>query len=222
MLASEYVAVALIGYLLGAIPFGILVSKVARGIDVRMFGSGKTGTTNVIRTAGGRAGAVTMILDLAKASAAVLIAWAVVPIHTAQVVAALAAIIGHIWSVYIKFQGGRGVATYVGSILAMNWLVGLCTAIIILGTARLTRYMSLGSIVGIVASFLAMLALMITESRPAVPFLTIVPAVQVVFCGVAACVILIQHRDNVQRLLTGTERKLGDGADSKRGRTSES
>lgn len=75
MLALEYVAVALIGYLLGAIPFGILVSKVARGIDVRMFGSGKTGTANVIRTAGGRAGAVTMILDLAKASAAVLIAW---------------------------------------------------------------------------------------------------------------------------------------------------
>jgi glycerol-3-phosphate acyltransferase PlsY len=209
MLALEYVAVALIGYLLGAIPFGILVSKVARGIDVRMFGSGKTGTTNVIRTAGGRAGAVTMILDLAKASAAVLIAWVFVPNHTAQVVAALAAIIGHIWSVYIKFQ-------------AMHWLVGLCTAIIILGTARLTRYMSLGSIVGIVASFLAMLALMITKSRPAVPFLTIVPAVQVVFCGVAACVILIQHRDNVQRLLTGTERKLGDGADSKRGRTMES
>ena len=210
MLALEYVAVALIGYLLGAIPFGILVSKVARGIDVRMFGSGKTGTANVIRTAGGRAGAVTMILDLAKASAAVLIAWVIVPNHTAQVVAALAAIIGHIWSVYIKFKGGRGVATYVGSLLAMHWLVGLCTAIIILGTARLTRYMSLGSIVGIVASFLAMLALMITDSRPAVPFLTIVQAVQVLFCGLAAGVILIQHRENVRRLLTGTERKLGE------------
>ena len=210
MLALEYVSVALIGYLLGAIPFGILVSKAARGIDVRMFGSGKTGTANVIRTAGGRAGAVTMILDLSKASAAVLIAWVIVPNHTAQVVAALAAIMGHIWSVYIKFKGGRGVATYVGSLLAMNWLVGLCTAIIILGTARLTRYMSLGSILGIVASFLAMLALMIWGSRPPVIYLTIVPAVQVLFCGLAAGVILIQHRDNVRRLLTGTERKLGE------------
>jgi hypothetical protein len=104
------IAVALIGYLMGSIPFGILVSKVARGIDVRMFGSGKTGTANVIRTAGGRAGAVTMMLDLSKASAAVLISWAIVPSHTAQVVAALAAIMGHIWSVYIKFHGGRGVA----------------------------------------------------------------------------------------------------------------
>ncbi len=210
MLALKYVAVALIGYLLGAIPFGIMVTRVARGIDVRTFGSGKTGTTNVLRIAGGRAGAVTMILDLTKASAAVLIAWAVVPTHTAQVVAALAAIIGHIWSVYIKFQGGRGVATYVGSLLAMNWLVGLITAVLILGTARLTRYMSLGSIVGIVVSFLAMLGLMITGWRPAVPFLMPVPAVQVVFCGVAALIILFQHRDNVQRLLSGTERKLGD------------
>ena len=211
MLAFEYVAVALIGYLLGSIPFGILVSKVARGIDVRMFGSGKTGTANVIRAAGGRAGAVTMMLDLSKASAAVLIAWAIVPTHTAQVVAALAAIMGHIWSVYIKFHGGRGVATYVGSLLAMNWLVGLCTAIIILGIAWLSRYMSLGSIVGIVASFLAMLALMIMESRPPVIYLTVVPLVQVLFCGLAAGIILIQHRDNVQRLLNGTERKLGGG-----------
>jgi glycerol-3-phosphate acyltransferase PlsY len=215
MLAFKYVAVALIGYLMGSIPFGILVSKVARGIDVRMFGSGKTGTANVIRTAGGRAGAVTMILDLSKASAAVLIAWVIVPNHTAQVVAALAAIMGHIWSVYIKFKGGRGVATYVGSLLAMNWLVGLCTAIIILGTARLTRYMSLGSILGIVASFIAMLGLMIWGSRPPVIYLTVVPAVQVLFCGVAAGIILIQHRDNVQRLLNGTERKLGDGPSAK-------
>jgi glycerol-3-phosphate acyltransferase PlsY len=211
MLAFEYVAVALIGYLLGSIPFGILVSKVARGIDVRMFGSGKTGTANVIRAAGGRAGAVTMMLDLSKASAAVLIAWAIVPTHAAQVVAALAAIMGHIWSVYIKFHGGRGVATYVGSLLAMNWLVGLCTAIIILGIAWLSRYMSLGSIVGIVASFLAMMALMIMGSRPPVIYLTVVPSVQVLFCGLAAGIILIQHRDNVQRLLDGTERKLGGG-----------
>ena len=209
MLALEYFAVALIGYLLGSIPFGILVSKVARGIDIRMFGSGKTGTANVIRTAGGRAGAVTMMLDLSKASAAVLIAWAIVPTHTAQVVAALAAIMGHIWSVYIRFHGGRGVATYVGALLAMNWLVGLCTAALILGIARLTRYMSLGSIIGIVASFLTMLALMIWGSRPPVIYLTVVPVVQVIFCGLAAVIVLIQHRDNVQRLLTGTERKLG-------------
>lgn len=211
MLALEYIAVALIGYLLGSIPFGILVSKVARGIDIRMFGSGKTGTANVMRTAGGRAGAVTMMLDLSKASAAVLIAWAIVPTHAAQVVAALAAIMGHIWSVYIRFHGGRGVATYVGALLAMNWLVGLCTAVIILGIARLTRYMSLGSIVGIVASFLAMLALMIAGVRPPVIYLTVVPAVQVLFCGLAAGIILIQHRDNVQRLLSGRERRLGGG-----------
>ena len=215
MLELKYFAVALIGYLLGSIPFGILVSKVARGIDVRMFGSGKTGTANVIRTAGGRAGAVTMMLDLSKASAAVLIAWAIVPTHWAQVVAALAAIMGHIWSVYIKFRGGRGVATYVGSLLAMNWLVGLCAAAIILGIAWLSRYMSLGSIVGIVASFLAMLALMIWGERPPVIYLTVVPTEQVFFCGLAAVIILIQHRDNVQRLLNGTERRLGGRSNAK-------
>src|SRR5512136_495138 len=215
MQALEYVAVGLIGYLLGAIPFGIIVSKVVRGIDVRMFGSGKTGTANVFRAAGAKAGALTMMLDLSKASAAVLIAWAIVPAHAAQVVAALAAIIGHIWSIYIKFHGGRGVATYVGSLLAMNWLVGLCTAAIILGIAWLSRYMSLGSIVGIMASFLAMLALMIMGSRPPVIYLTVVPVEQVLFCVVAAGIILIQHRDNVQRLLNGMERKLGDGQSAK-------
>jgi len=213
MLAFEYAAVALIGYLLGSIPFGILVSRVARGIDVRMFGSGKTGTANVIRTAGGRAGAVTMMLDLSKASAAVLIAWAIVPTHAAQVLAALAAIMGHIWSVYIRFHGGRGVATYVGGLLAMNWLVGLCTAAIILGIAWLSRYMSLGSIVGIVASFLAMLALMIWGSRLPVIYLTVVSVEQVLFCGLAAGIILIQHRDNVPASFerNGAETRRGAG-----------
>ncbi|MDM7999687.1 MAG: glycerol-3-phosphate 1-O-acyltransferase PlsY [Dehalococcoidia bacterium] len=215
MIVLEYFAAALIGYLLGAIPFGIIISKMARGIDIRMFGSGKTGTTNVIRAAGGRAGLVTMILDLAKACAAVMIAWAIVHTHTAQVVAGLAAVVGHIWSVYIRFQGGRGVATYVGGLMAMNWLVGLCTAVLILGIGRLTRYMSLGSIVGMVASFLAMLGLMVWGMRPPIIYLTVVQPVQVVFCGLAAGIILVQHRDNVQRLLKGTERKLGGRAETR-------
>lgn len=200
MVELKYAAVVLCSYLIGALPFGILISRLTSGIDIRGYGSGKIGATNVIRTIGGRAGLVTMLLDVAKGSLAVMLAWFVLHTHAAQIVAATAAIVGHNWSIYIKFQGGRGMAVFVGGLFAMYWPVGLGTGAVVLGLAALTRYMSLGSILGLAVAISVMFYLVIVDRQP---------MEYLIYCGVAGCLILFQHRDNIQRLRAGTERRLG-------------
>lgn len=200
MIALNYIGVGLLGYLLGSIPFGIIVARVAKGVDIRLYGSGMTGTTNVMRTVGTWAGLITMLLDVAKAALAVLAAWMIMHSHIAQAIAGLAVIAGHNWSVFIKFRGGRGVASFVGGLFGMYWPVGVGAAVVVLGVGALSRYMSLGSVLGIVGSFGAILALVILGKQP--------PA-YLLYCGVAAGVILAQHMGNIRRLLAGTERKLG-------------
>jgi len=200
LVALNYVGIGLLGYVLGAIPFGIIVARLAKGVDIRHYGSGMTGSTNVIRTAGGKAGLITMALDVAKGSLAVLAAWLIMHSHAAQTVSGLAAIAGHNWSVFIRFKGGRGVATYVGGLFAMYWPVGLGAAAVVLGVGALSRYMSLGSILGIVGSLVAIVVLVVLDRQP---------TAYVIYCGVAAAVILAQHRGNLSRLLRGKERKLG-------------
>lgn len=200
MVELKYVAVVLCSYLIGAMPFGILISRLTSGIDIRGYGSGKIGAANVIRTIGGRAGLVTMLLDVAKGSLAVMFAWFLLHTHAAQIVAAMAAIVGHNWSIYIKFQGGRGVAVFVGGLFAMYWPVGLGTGAVVLGVAALTRYMSLGSILGLAVAISVMFYLVIVDRQP---------MAYLIYCGVAGCLILFQHRGNIRRLRAGTERRLG-------------
>ena len=212
MPAARYLAIACIGYLLGAIPSGLVVARLAGGIDIRRTGSGRTGATNVMRAAGRPAGLATLLLDVSKASAAVLLAWVILPRDSAQTVGSLGAVAGHIWPVFIGFRGGRGVAAYLGCLLVLCWPVGVGAGALMLAIAGWTRYMSLGSIVGIAASFIAMLALMATGARAPVVLESPVPAWHVLFSGLAGGIILLQHRDNVQRLLARTERRLGRGA----------
>ena len=200
VLALSYVGVGLLGYFLGSIPFGILVARLAKGVDVRLYGSGMTGTTNVMRTVGSKAGLITMLLDVAKGAAAVLAAWFIMHSHTAQAVSGLAAIAGHNWPIFIRFRGGRGVATYVGGLFGMCWPVGVGAAVVVLGVGLLSRYMSLGSVLGIFGSVVAVALLVILGNQP--------PA-YLVYAGIAGIVILIYHRGNIARLLKGTERKLG-------------
>lgn len=202
--ALSYVGVGLLGYVLGSVPFGILIARLAKGVDVRLYGSGMTGTTNVMRTVGSKAGLITMLLDVAKGAAAVLAAWSIMHSHTAQAVSGLAAIAGHNWSIFIRFRGGRGVATYVGGLFGMYWPVGLGAAVVILGIGAFSRYMSLGSILGIVGSVVAVALLVLWGDQP-IAFL--------VYAGIAALVILIYHRGNIVRLLQGTERKLDKSAE---------
>ena len=207
MVALEYTAVILLGYCLGAIPFGLVVGRLTKGIDIREYGSGKTGFANVLRSAGWKAGLLTLLADAGKGAVPVLISWVVLHSHAAQVAAALAAMVGHNWPIYTRFRGGRGVSTFVGGMLAMYWPVGLvCGPGVGLGTAALTRYMSLGSILVAVSSLLVMLVMVLLETQP---------KAYLVYAAVGGGLILFQHRDNIQRLRTGTERRLGERADKR-------
>ncbi len=214
----KFVAVIFLGYLLGAIPFGVIATRLIKGVDVREYGSGKTGLTNVLRTGGIKAGAAVAVGDLGKGAAAVLLAKLIVgaeiatlgaleiDFQSAQVVAALAAIAGHNWSIFLKFQGGRGVAVFFGALLALYWIVGLSGGAILLVVMALTRYASLGSMSGAVGSFLVMLPLVLLLGKP-VEYL--------IYTVVAGGLILFQHRDNIQRLRNGVERKLGKRAEKR-------
>lgn len=200
--------VAATAYLLGSIPSGLLIGRWLAGVDIRQHGSGRTGATNALRSLGARGFAFTFLADAGKAILAILLArWLVgdtLGPGVGEAVAATAAIIGHNWSVYIGFVGGRGVATAFGSMLLLYWpgaLIGLAVAAALMAA---TRYVSLGSIVGVLIGLVAAVVAVVTDLRP--------PAL-LGFAAVAAAIVIVQHRDNIQRLLAGTERKLGRRAE---------
>jgi glycerol-3-phosphate acyltransferase PlsY len=218
MTAFMYVAAVLIGYLLGSIPFGIIIARMTTKTDIRQVGSGKMGTTNVLRTAGKKPAVLVLILDMAKGALAVLIAglifsgdYAVVGSHwlwlkpSAQVMAAFAAMAGHTWPVFVKFKGGRGVATFLGGMVVICPPAALFGAEVLIIGAGLTRYMSLGSIAGAVSTYAILAPLTIMNGFP-VEYLA--------YSLTGALFIIIMHRDNIARLLAGTERKLGEKADT--------
>jgi len=200
-------AVVVAGYLLGSIPSGYLLGRWLAGVDLRQYGSGSTGATNTMRVLGARGFALTFVADALKAAAAILLARALVgdalgP-SVAECLAAIAAIVGHNWSVFIGFSGGRGVACSVGAMLLLYWpgaLVGLIAAAILI---YVTRYVSLGSIAGTVIGLVATLLAVGQGLRP--------PALGL-FAVATAILVLVQHRGNIARLLAGTERKIGQRA----------
>lgn len=204
------VAILLFSYLLGSLPMGYLITWLMRGVDVTAQGSGKIGATNVLRAAGLKAAIVVVLLDAAKAAAAVHISRLIVIegdlpggiylIQGAQILAATVAVMGHNWSPFLGFKGGRGVVTFLGGLFALSPAAALFGGEIIIIVAGLTRYVSLGSLLGVIASWALMVPLVLFSSQP-VEYL--------LYALVGALLILFQHRDNVYRLLNGTERKLG-------------
>ncbi len=194
-------------YLVGGIPFGLVVARLASGVDVRRHGSGNVGTTNVLRTAGWRAALVVLLLDIAKAAVAVGVARLLVGDATSVedatlvVAVALAAIAGHNWSPYLKGKGGRGVASSLGVVIVLFPLAALASLVVSLPLIALSRYISLGSIAGGVVVCLAIAANV---------YLASLQGVYAVLVLVIALLIIVQHRGNIQRLLKGTERKLGE------------
>ncbi len=182
-----------IGYLLGSIPFGLLVAKAGGAGDIRTIGSGNIGTTNVLRTGRKGLAAATLILDAGKGAAAALLAR-----HFAGDVALLAgaaAFLGHIYPVWLGFKGGKGVATMLGVTLAAFWPAGVAFAVVWVGAALLTRYSSLGGMLGPVAATIAAWAL----DRPD----------GAIIFGAMTLLILWMHRENIARLMSGTESKIG-------------
>lgn len=200
-LVASFLVAGLIGYLLGGIPSGYLVARFVAGQDVRFHGSGKTGATNVRRLLGWKGFFGVLALDAAKAAIAVVIAsWLVDgPEVWAKVVAGLAAVTGHSWSPYLRFQGGRGVAPGAGAMLAMIPEVILTSTLVGIPTVILSRYVSLGSVLGAIAVPLITLAFVLVFDRPWPYFL---------YSVLAAGLIIVKHKDNIERLMTGTERRI--------------
>jgi glycerol-3-phosphate acyltransferase PlsY len=214
VIVGEFVLVALIGYLMGAIPFALIISKRMAGIDISKYGSGNLGGTNVLRVLGFKAGAIVMALDLAKAFVPVMLARfiigdSVLPIagfalnwQWGQVITALMVMVGHSWSVYIKFRGGKGAAAYFGGWFAIWPVAALVGGAILIVTVWLSRYMSLGSILGSLGILCLFVVLTLIDMSP---------PVYLIYSVVAAALIVYQHRSNISRLQAGTESRMGLG-----------
>jgi glycerol-3-phosphate acyltransferase PlsY len=219
MTVALVLAIVLTGYLLGSIPFGVIISRKFANKDLLQVGSGKMGTTNVLRTAGKKAAALSLILDIGKGTLAVTLAGMIFSSNYAisvgalpwrefaKALAAVSAISGHSWSVFLRFKGGRGVATFVGSLFALYWPAGVVSGAFILGIGFRTKYMSLGSIIGAVTAFIMLMAFNILRIKFFNPY---PPIEYVVFAMIGAIFIYVMHRDNILRLFNGTERKLGE------------
>jgi glycerol-3-phosphate acyltransferase PlsY len=189
------IIVVAVAYLLGSIPFGYLIVRRKMGADIRQTGSGGTGATNVSRRAGKAAGVLTLLLDAAKGSAAVVIAKVVSGDDSVIAAAAIAALVGHIFPVWLGFRGGKGVATGVGIFLVLAPIALLCAGVIFIAIVVTTRYVSLGSIVAAV-----LIPVFVWFQSGLQPVLTaaIIGAVLIVFA----------HRGNIKRLVSRTESQI--------------
>jgi glycerol-3-phosphate acyltransferase PlsY len=202
---------AVIGYLIGSIPVGLIVGRVTRGIDVREYGSGVTGATNVIRTSGWKAGVIVILADIAKGIVPVYLGMALAAAAGvdgnddrawAAAVGAGAAVVGHIWPLFAGFRGGRAVATGYGAALAMNPLAAAAMIPVAAAVVAGVRIMSVMSIT--MAPALAVLYIVLAA-------LDVSPAAYAVYASFAAALIIYKHRPNIERLMAGTEPKIGRG-----------
>jgi glycerol-3-phosphate acyltransferase PlsY len=192
---SDLAALA-IGYLLGSIPFGLLLTRVAGTTDIRSIGSGNIGATNVLRTGRKDLAAATLLLDALKGAAAALIGAQISP--AGAVIAAAAAFIGHIAPVWLRFRGGKGVATFLGALFGLHWPAGLAFVAVWLAVAALFRYSSLSALVASVAAplFLAY------EGR----------ALDAAVFALMAVLLWWKHSENIRRLRAGSESRIGQKA----------
>jgi glycerol-3-phosphate acyltransferase PlsY len=186
----------LAGYLLGSIPFAFLLARHLQGIDLRRAGSGNVGATNVMRTAGPRTAAAVVALDVVKGAAVVLLAGRAAPGALTPAAVGVAAILGHIYPVWLRFRGGKGVATAFGVFGVLAPLGTFLCFLCFLGTVWATRYVSLGSVVAAMA-------------LGPIAYLTDAPTPVVVAALVTAALVIDRHRSNLARLQAGTESRFG-------------
>ena len=195
----ELLVVAIVAYIIGSIPTGYLIVKAKTGQDIRTVGSGSTGATNVKRVLGKNYFFLVMLLDALKGALPVvlakLFATVGVSLGLAPVIAAIAVIIGHSKSIFLQFKGGKSVASGVGTILALNWVVGIVIALVWGVITYTTKYVSVGSIVALVIS-------------PFVMYFLGAPIAYVAYCALGAIYIVYLHRENIKRLINGNENKV--------------
>jgi glycerol-3-phosphate acyltransferase PlsY len=194
MNAAIGVAAFVVGYLLGSIPFGLVLTRLAGLGDIRNIGSGNIGATNVLRTGNKGLAAATLVLDAAKGALAVLVAWSVAP--PLAIWAGAGALIGHLFPAWIGFRGGKGVATYLGVIAALAWPAGIFFAVVWLATAFATRYSSASALL---ASLLTPVFLFFTTGNSAVAWLSVVLSI----------LLWWRHAQNIRRLMAGSETRIG-------------
>lgn len=191
--APSAAAVLIAAYLLGSVPFGLLLTRLFGAGDLRAIGSGNIGATNVLRTGRKGLAAATLLLDLAKGAAAVQLARAYFP--GTEALAALAAVIGHCFPLWLRFNGGKGVATTMGVSLGLAWPIGLAYAVVWLGMLAATRISSLGGLSAVIAAPITALLLGYTSYAAVLALL--------------ALMVIWLHRANIARLRAGTEPRIG-------------
>ncbi len=203
---AVYVIMIIIAYLIGSINFSVIFSKKMAGFDVREKGSGNAGSTNMLRSVGKKAAALTLICDILKGVVPTLIAILVGNVIGGDIDKALlvqlssaAVVIGHTFPIFFQFKGGKGVATSFGVLLITNWQIGLICFVFAIAIMALTRMVSLGSISA--AVLYPVLTIFIHENY-------IVPGTYFVFGIIMAAIVIFNHRSNLKRILSGTENKL--------------
>ena len=208
---ATYIIVSIIAYLLGSISFSVIFSKKLAGFDVREKGSGNAGTTNVLRTVGKKAAALTLLCDCLKGVFAVLVAFIagkIVKDTDSSLLVQLAGIfvvLGHTFPVFFKFKGGKGVATSLGVLLITNWQIGLICLVFAIVLMALTRMVSLGSCAAavlfpVLTLFINQHYTVLTEGKNG--------KVYFIYSVILAIIVLYNHRSNIKRILNGTENKL--------------
>jgi glycerol-3-phosphate acyltransferase PlsY len=200
----EGIATVVLGYFIGSIPFGYIAGRL-RGVDLRQYGSGKLGATNVLRTLGTRTAMVVFLADILKGVGAAYLGHYLMGGMPGALAGGLAGMLGHNWPLYLRFQGGRGVLVLLGSFFVLDWRIALAAGLFGLLVIAIFRYASLGSLLGVALGVVLGLLLWALNG-PAEPF---------IFALAGGSVVLFQHRDNVYRLLSGTERKLGQKAEKR-------
>jgi glycerol-3-phosphate acyltransferase PlsY len=195
------VIVLIAGYLLGSIPFAYLLARRHRGIDLRVSGSGNVGAANLLRATTKKIGVSAMVLDVGKGIASVLVARRIDPGATGPTVAGIAAVLGHIYPVWLGFRGGKGVATTCGVFAVLAPVATAIASLFFIVTVWWTRYVSLGSVVA--SALLGPLA-----------YLTGAPGITVIGAVIVAGIVIERHRSNVSRMMAGVERRIGDSVES--------
>ena len=211
---AAYIIVAIIAYLIGSVNFSILISKKMAGFDVREKGSGNAGTTNMLRSVGKKAAAITLICDILKGVVSIVIAIIVGNIvknldrELLLQIAGIAVVIGHTFPIFFGFKGGKGVATSLGVLLMSNWQIGLICLVFALVLMALTRMVSLGScgaavLFPVLTLFINQHYTVLTEGKSG--------RVYFVYSVILAIIVLYNHRANIKRIMSGTENKLSFG-----------
>ena len=196
---AELLITVILAYVIGSIPTGYIVVKTKTGQDLRTIGSGSTGATNVKRVLGKKWFFIVLLLDAFKGALPVILANLFVSAGAkyglAPVLAAVAVILGHSKSVFLQFKGGKSVASGVGTILALNWAIGLIIALIWATVTYTTKYVSVGSIIALLIS-------------PFLMFYAHAPIAYICYCAIGAIYIVYLHRENIKRLIQGCENKV--------------